>query len=1155
MVFFRYKSNIQVPPNHHVVVVGDAEELGMGDSTRGHVLRTRDDCAPAWFSPDPVSMPVNVPVTYWYQHEPNIAPSSSITQTTSAESVNSAPALESGKKGSSHKLGEAPSLSFPQLKEGGAKKPSRGDQRRYVVVPTGPEMTVEDDGGFLRKSTQDAEENDQEDKLKKILSRRDEEQVAERLVPEYEEPVFSPQDTLALVTVQLPVKLRRNADAGGEWEIEVALPDSGVVGSIWNKGKKRPGWPRVLCVGWPGLYLNDHAEEQRVTDLLWQYGCAPVWVRQDEFEGFLNFANDFLTPVFHDVMHWHRDLLLHGKRPFNDKGWEAYQRVNNKFADVVLRHTTGTQNDMFWFNGVYLLLAGQNIVRRCELANTGLVLHAPFPTYGTFENLPIRQELMHAMVCFDMVQFQFFQDCKNFITAAKRLLEAEIKPTGWGKQAIEYCGREIYLRVSHVAVTEQIVLTKDAAEELQAKIAEVREKYKGKYVITSRDPLDSQLSGLAMKIAAFHALLRKYPELPSRCVLVMHAVGNTRGLSSEGKDRYAALVGMVEELCTVHNAECVRLEVMPGSSLEGQALLAVADAYFDTSYKQGFNLGPYHYLQAQQAQLSAAGDENLVPGTVVLSEFSGCSKVLRGALVINPMDVEGVAKTLLRIFEMTRAERRERFEEGINVVMASDLETWAKDFMIDLREARKDASKVFTAYGLGATFRLIAMERSFRPLQKDLVSRAMKTSVNRVFLLDFEGTIREAARTLQSRRVTSVTKSDVGELGIELTPPSKSVLQTLVCLCEDTRNTVVIMSGRSSTSLEKAFEGVPGIGLVAEHGFYHKLPSLSGDQWCAMSQTDTEWKTIAFKLMQEYCKRVQGSFIEYKGSAMTWIYREANMEFGAMQGSELAEALEDTTSGFPLRIIHWSGYVEVRVEGVNKGTAVQTVLERVIRIKGVPDFVLCMGDERSDEPMFEALAEKMTEMDIPEEDVHEDDAQPDFGGFGSLNRSQTGAALPSMPVLSTKISKYQSFANIQTSFGGGLKHRAASLGGALSSLGSAGARPAPEPKKKAPMWCSCTVGRKPSKAQYYLDDVAAVTDMLRLCMVSSIDSAQLANFEKNSMSMPARIGGAKGPRVKKTALTEVFFDEPDIGPSSPFFDDQNGFVECVREDDDDYYSD
>ena len=41
------------------------------------------------------------------------------------------------------------------------------------------------------------------------------------------------------------------------------------------------------------------------------------------------------------------------------------------------------------------------------------------------------------------------------------------------------------------------------------------------------------------------------------------------------------------------------------------------------------------------------------------------------------------------------------------------------------------------------------------------------------------------------------------------------------------------------------------------------------------------------------------------------------------------------------------------------------------------------------------------------------------------------------------------------------------------------------------------------KHRYAHAKVAAVTDMLRLCMVSSIDSAQLANFEKNSMSAPS----------------------------------------------------
>merc|ERR1719473_2231590 len=123
-----------------------------------------------------------------------------------------------------------------------------------------------------------------------------------------------------------------------------------------------------------------------------------------------------------------------------------------------------------------------------------------------------------------------------------------------------------------------------------------------------------------MKITAFNALLLKYPDLTSRCVLVMHAIGNASALSPESKDRYASLVGMVEELCTTHKAACVRLEVMPGSALEGQALLAVADAYFDTSYKQGFNLGPFHYLQAQQTQMGIDVTEDKTPGTVVISE-------------------------------------------------------------------------------------------------------------------------------------------------------------------------------------------------------------------------------------------------------------------------------------------------------------------------------------------------------------------------------------------------------------------------------------------------------------------------------------------------------------------------------------------------------
>merc|ERR1719379_2040623 len=105
--------------------------------------------------------------------------------------------------------------------------------------------------------------------------------------------------------------------------------------------------------------------------------------------------------------------------------------------------------------------------------------------------------------------------------------------------------------------------------------------------------------------------------------------------------------------------------------------------------------------------------------------------------------------------------------------------------------------------------------------------------------------------------------------------------------------------------------------------------------------------------------------------------------------------------------------------------------------------------------MFESMADKMAEFEIPDEVVPDatlpspigvgesgnmsSKSRPNFGSLG------TSPALPSMPVLSTKISKYQSFANIQPLVGAGLKTRAASLGGGLSGLGS---RPQVEPKRE-----------------------------------------------------------------------------------------------------------
>merc|ERR1719161_2036715 len=101
----------------------------------------------------------------------------------------------------------------------------------------------------------------------------------------------------------------------------------------------------------------------------------------------------------------------------------------------------------------------------------------------------------------------------------------------------------------------------------------------------------------------------------------------------------------------------------------------------------------------------------------------------------------------------------------------------------------------------------------------------------RVFLLDHEGTLAPDRRRLH-REYGAPAEDQLHELQSKGSPPDEEVLECLRTLCQDPRNTVVVLSGRSKQQLEGWFDGVPGLGLAAEHGFYYRVSQITGDeQW------------------------------------------------------------------------------------------------------------------------------------------------------------------------------------------------------------------------------------------------------------------------------------------------------------------------------------
>ena len=84
-------------------------------------------------------------------------------------------------------------------------------------------------------------------------------------------------------------------------------------------------------------------------------------------------------------------------------------------------------------------------------------------------------------------------------------------------------------------------------------------------------------------------------------------------------------------------------------------------------------------------------------------------------------------------------------------------------------------------------------------------------------------------------------------------------------------------------------------------------------------------------------------------------------QVGDVQAKELLDHLEGVLSNEPVEVVAGNSIVEVKPQGVSKGAVVDRLLTELADKRAAdgslssPDFVLCIGDDRSDEDMFTAV--------------------------------------------------------------------------------------------------------------------------------------------------------------------------------------------------------
>src|SRR6185437_15697106 len=310
-----------------------------------------------------------------------------------------------------------------------------------------------------------------------------------------------------------------------------------------------------------------------------------------------------------------------------------------------------------------------------------------------------------------------------------------------------------------------------------------------------------------------------------------------------------------------------------------------------------------------------AASRNDGRGVLILSEFDGAASQLAGALFVNPNDVPSVAQTIKTALEIPEEEERRRMGVMRDSVSKDDVSRWGEQFLRTLgntlNRRQQFKARFFDAYTQRQLF------ESYRNAHR------------RQLFLDYDGTLMPFFAEPSDAK------------------PGGAVLETLALLADDPRNSICIISGRDAAVLESWLGHLP-IHLVAEHG---AMVRYKGSSWESVGFAAKEWKSRLYPLLSRYTAECPGAFIEEKNFSIVWHYRNADTQMAEKAKMELYPALVEITAGLPLEVVLGKKIIEVRNKDIDKGGAVRKLLT-----PDAGDFILAVGDDRTDEDMFRALA-------------------------------------------------------------------------------------------------------------------------------------------------------------------------------------------------------
>lgn len=453
-------------------------------------------------------------------------------------------------------------------------------------------------------------------------------------------------------------------------KIEVQLPASGLVTALEPVMRACSGTWIAHGGGNADREVVDQNDRIRVPPENPSYQIRRVWLTKEEEQGYYyGFSNEGIWPLCH---------IAHTRPIFRANDWKQYVAVNKKFARTVIEEAK-TDNPVILVQDYHLALLPKLIKNELPNATVITFWHIPWPNPEAFGICPWRDEILDGLLGSSILGFHTRFHCNNFIDTVDRFIESRIDREtstisyGGHLTAVNHYPISIEWPARWLASQETIATCRQQIRTLNGFPADLK-------IGIGVDRLD-YTKGILERFMAIERFLELNPIWIGRFTFVQIAAPSRSTI-----EQYQLFESQVRALARKINAKhsregyepiCLKIEHHEPDQI--YKYFRASEVCFVSSLHDGMNLVAKEYVAARD-------DER---GVLILSQFTGASRELPHAIIVNPYSIDQCAAALKIALEMSEQEQRDRMRSMRGLIQEFNVYRWAGRMLIDAAGLRR----------------------------------------------------------------------------------------------------------------------------------------------------------------------------------------------------------------------------------------------------------------------------------------------------------------------------------------------------------------------------------------------------------------------------------------------------------------------------------